>query len=132
MKATKKLHEFSINKIWNSIKTVKKNIDYITNLIGSTDISQIGDGTVTGVVNELNSNKLIPGVSYIGYLRFDENGRCNISEHAKDKIILNAFVDSVCPLDIYYINSGAECIAENKSIANQNAYVWISYLSVGS
>lgn len=29
---------------------------YITDLIGSTDISDIGDGTVTGAIDDLNSN----------------------------------------------------------------------------
>lgn len=41
--------------LFNKISTMFKNIRYLYKLIGNTDISTISDGTVTGVIDELNS-----------------------------------------------------------------------------
>ncbi len=40
------------------ISTMIKNLKWIYKFIGSTDISSIGDGTVTSAISSLNSNKL--------------------------------------------------------------------------
>ena len=40
--------------LFNKISTMFKNIRYLYKLIGNTDISTISDGTVTGVIDELN------------------------------------------------------------------------------
>lgn len=42
--------------LFNKISTMFKNIRYLYKLIGNTDISTISDGTVTGVIDELNGN----------------------------------------------------------------------------
>lgn len=44
------------SSLFNKVSTMFKNIRTIAKLIGTTDISAIGDGTVTGAVSELNSD----------------------------------------------------------------------------
>ena len=41
---------------YDDTKNVKEAINEVGNLLGNTDISAIGDGTVTGGLNALNSN----------------------------------------------------------------------------
>ena len=41
---------------YDDTKNVKEAINEVDNLLGNTDISAIGDGTVTGGLNALNSN----------------------------------------------------------------------------
>ena len=41
---------------YDDTKNVKEAINEVDNLLGNTDISSIGDGTVTGGLNALNSN----------------------------------------------------------------------------
>lgn len=41
---------------FGKIKLAVKNVIFIAKLLGSTDISKIGDGTVTGILSTLNSN----------------------------------------------------------------------------
>ena len=41
---------------YDDTKNVKEAIDEVDNLLGNTDISAIGDGTVTGGLDALNSN----------------------------------------------------------------------------
>ena len=41
---------------YDDTKNVKEAIDEVGNLLGNTDISAIGDGTVTGGLDALNSN----------------------------------------------------------------------------
>lgn len=45
--------------LFNKISTMFKNIRYLYKLIGNTDISTISDGTVTGVIDELNGKSII-------------------------------------------------------------------------
>lgn len=44
------------SSIFNKISTMFKNIRYLYNMLGTTDISNIGDGTATGAISTLNSN----------------------------------------------------------------------------
>jgi len=43
--------------IFAKISQMFKNIRYLYKLLGTTDISSIGDGTVTGAISALNSGK---------------------------------------------------------------------------
>ena len=45
--------------LFNKISTMFKNIRYLYKLIGNTDISTISDGTVTGVIDELNKKTIV-------------------------------------------------------------------------
>lgn len=47
------------SSILNKISTMFKNIRYLYKIIGTTDISGIGDGTITGILSELNNNTFI-------------------------------------------------------------------------
>ena len=49
--------------IFAKISTMLKNIRYLYKMLGSTDISSIGDGTATGAISTLNSNLVYKTVS---------------------------------------------------------------------
>ena len=42
----------------NGFSTAVKNLRFLWKLIGETDISKIGDGTLTGIVSQLNTDKM--------------------------------------------------------------------------
>ena len=44
------------SSLFAKISTMFKNIRYLYKMLGTTDISSIGDGTVTGGINSINSN----------------------------------------------------------------------------
>lgn len=46
------------SSLFNKISTMFKNVRYIYKMLGTTDISQLGDGTVTGALSSLNANSL--------------------------------------------------------------------------
>lgn len=52
------------SSLFAKISTMFKNIRYLYKMLGTTDISSIGDGTVTGGISSLNSNLKIKGNSY--------------------------------------------------------------------
>ena len=43
------------SSIFNKLSTMFKNVRYLYRMLGTTDISGIGDGTVTGAIRELNT-----------------------------------------------------------------------------
>ena len=47
--------------IFNKISTMFKNARFLYKMLGTTDISAIGDGTVTGAVNALNTDMPVFG-----------------------------------------------------------------------
>lgn len=49
------------SSLFNKISTMFKNIRYLNKILGTTDISSIGGGTVTGAINAVNNN-----LSHIG------------------------------------------------------------------
>ena len=49
------------SSIFNKLSTMFKNVRYLYRVLGTTDISGIGDGTVTGAIRELNT-----GTIYLG------------------------------------------------------------------
>lgn len=46
----------SLKNILNRITTMMKNVRFLYNLLGTTDISSIGGGTVTGAISKLNTD----------------------------------------------------------------------------
>ncbi|MCI8380110.1 MAG: hypothetical protein HFH72_16695, partial [Lachnospiraceae bacterium] len=46
------------SSIFNKISTMFKNIRYLSGLLGTQDISSIGEGTVTSAINTINTNLL--------------------------------------------------------------------------
>lgn len=65
--------------LFNKISTMFKNIRYLYKLIGNTDISTISDGTVTGVIAELNKNSIIESDrNNNGYYEKYANGECRM------------------------------------------------------
>lgn len=60
--------------IFAKISTMFKNIRYLYKMLGSTDISSIGDGTATGAISTLNSNNQIVKINtYSGYTILSDN-----------------------------------------------------------
>ena len=55
------------NSIFNKVSKMFKNVRYIWKLLGSTDISKIGNGTITGAVSTLNNNLTNKYQSKISY-----------------------------------------------------------------
>lgn len=48
------------SSLFNKISTMFKNVRYLYKTLGTTDISQMGNGTVTGALNELNAKINFP------------------------------------------------------------------------
>ena len=44
------------SNLFNKISTMFKNVRYLYKMLGTTDISQVGNGTVTGAISVLNTN----------------------------------------------------------------------------
>lgn len=51
------------NGLFSKISTMFNNIRYLYKLLGTTSISSIGDGTVSGAISTLNSNKATRGIA---------------------------------------------------------------------
>ena len=52
------------SSLFNKISTMFKNVRYLYKLLGKTDISAIGDGTVTGILNGLQNKSVNITTSY--------------------------------------------------------------------
>lgn len=52
--------------IFNKISTMIKNVRYLYKLLGTTDISSIGGGTITGAINKLNTDFINLGYAKTG------------------------------------------------------------------
>lgn len=106
--------------IFNKISTMFKNIRYLYKVLGTTDISNIGDGTVTGNISELNGKKVDKSSVVNDYMTTQEgfvadaralkdlNDRMGTPLHAVTSILLSKKDDwdSVNP-GVYYFNTWA-------------------------
>ena len=54
------------SSILNKVSTMFKNIRFLYKMLGTTDISAIGDGTVTNALSTLNSNLMVKQYKLIG------------------------------------------------------------------
>lgn len=71
----------------NGLSTGIKNLRFLWKLIGETDISEIGDGTLTGIVSALNTDfQAVSGLKYINFGDVNVN-TVTIDEYIKE--ILN-------------------------------------------
>ena len=52
----------SFSTLINRITTMMKNVRFLYGLLGTTDISGIGNGTITGAVSTLNSNQTVGNI----------------------------------------------------------------------
>ncbi len=58
----------SQESLWTKVSNMFKNIRYLIKMLGTTDISAVGDGTLTGAIDELNSDlstKMDAGIFYV-------------------------------------------------------------------
>lgn len=100
-----KVAEFAVNAFETTLggisRTVKTAIDAIQTLLGSTSISGIGDGTVTGAISSLNSDltnrtgytyQSVPKASTFGAGTFN----CNVFQYYKQAVVyLNVGLPSI-------------------------------------
>lgn len=71
--------------IFTKISTMFKNIRYLYKLIGTTDISAIGNGTITGGLSTLNSNLVNKLPSFIRCVNIKSNSSYSIPSSNIDK-----------------------------------------------
>lgn len=85
------------NSFWRKASLMFKNVRRLISLMGTTDISGIGNGTVTGGLSELNK-KLIPTTLF-------DDGHTSILTYGKICIINfnNAFDINIMPLSGYIL-----------------------------
>ena len=111
---------------YDDTKNVKEAINEVDNLLGNTDISAIGDGTVTGGIDALNSN-LNDVVTIIGAtlnsLTVAANGYGNMSQDISSfipngyKCIGACFASSgsawFIPVAVYLIGTSVQVYVKN-------------------
>lgn len=80
--------------ILEKISTMFKNVRYLWKMLGNTDISAIGDGTVTGALDVLNGNSIIESGSKENgsYIRYANGIQiCWMYKIVKNQTIQNAY-----------------------------------------
>lgn len=108
-----------IKDILNGVSIAAKNLRYLRKLIGTTDISKIGDGTLTGIVSALNTD--IQAVNGLKYINF---GDINVNTVTVDEFI-KEILNGKIPLSLNdtYICSftlGAACRIIIQPYTNKN------------
>lgn len=103
----------------NGFSTGIKNLRFLYKLIGTTDISKIGDGTLTGIVSALNTD--IQAVNGLKYINF---GDINVNTVTVDEFI-KEILNGKIPLSLNdtYICSftlGAACRIIIQPYTNKN------------
>lgn len=79
-----------LKDILNGFSTGIKNLRFLYKLIGTTDISKIGDGTLTGIVSALNTDiQSFKGLKYINF------GDFNYSVITLDNLVKNILSDKI-------------------------------------
>lgn len=87
--------------LFSKISTMFKNIRYLYKLLGTTDISTVGDGTVSGAISSLHSNAvtLVKGMVVNGagwyriarYCNTDSNGRGGSEDNSVEIVIQRCY-----------------------------------------
>ena len=87
--------------LFSKISTMFKNIRYLYKLLGTTDISTAGDGTVSGAISTLNSNAvslsnriLVNGAGWYRIARYcntDGNGRGGSEDNSVEIVIQRGY-----------------------------------------
>lgn len=67
------------SSLWRKTSLFFKNVRYLWKLCGSTDISGIGDGTLTGAVSKLNTD-IVPGYISCSYSFCEQHGWYRIAK----------------------------------------------------
>lgn len=62
------------SSLWRKVSLFAKNLRYLWKLCGTSDISGVGDGTLTGAVSKLNTDlQNVSGLKFIDFGRYDYN-----------------------------------------------------------
>lgn len=69
----------NLSTILSTVSTMSKNIRYLLKMLGTTDISQLGDGTVSGALSMLNSRNVKLTGDVVGTGVLDDEGNTNIT-----------------------------------------------------
>lgn len=95
-----KLVSGKLKDILNHVSIMSNNLKFLYKLCGTTDISGLADGTITGAVSMLNTGiENVSGIKYINFGTYDHN-TTTIDGTIKD-------IFSKMPLDKYGIYVGA-------------------------
>ncbi len=71
-----------LKEILNRVSIMSNNLKYLRKLCGTTDVSKIADGTLTGIVNSLNTDiQAMNGLKYINF------GNFNVEVVNLDKVV---------------------------------------------
>lgn len=126
------------SSIFNKVSKMFKNVRYIWKLLGTTDISTIGNGTITGAVSSLNYNltnantninaintDLFNYVKFVNMGHYDYGDGTHEIEAVKD--ILNSLENSIGIYIGFYIYGSAKNFIAQKYNANYGALLAFSY-----
>ena len=108
-----------LKEILNRVSIMSNNLKYLRKLCGTTDVSKIADGTLTGIVNSLNTD--IQAVNGLKYINF---GDINVNTVTVDEFI-KEILNGKIPLSLNdtYICSftlGAACRIIIQPYTNKN------------
>ena len=90
------------------VSTMFKNLRYLWKILGSTNLSGIGDGTVTGAINALNT-----GLGNIGYIRPASSGNADIP--SSPTVTPTPVCSIWLPPGVYLIESTLKYTLENQA-----------------
>ena len=100
----------SVNKMTSSlthstllyrISTMMKNVRWLYKMLGTTDISSLGDGTVTGAINALNNNLS----SLFQYVTYSNNDIIVVGANQSTQISFNLSIPDNCKvLGLYSVS----------------------------
>ena len=112
----------TIKVLFNRISTMIKNVRWLYSKLGTTDISSIGGGTVTGAISSLNSNVLVTvpftttlsniaadgsgnkTVNYVCPSEYTAIGCCCWADSAVNRFVIWTYLASQTAIQVMYIN----------------------------
>lgn len=104
---------------YDDTKNVKEAINEVDNLLGNTDISAIGDGTVTGGLNALNSN--LKSMKTMGETEL------SCFEYFINNIYPNIAVDTTNIASGVFVNNQYVAYIGSKPDANFASFLFVGY-----
>ena len=111
----------SFSTLINRITTMMKNVRFLYGLLGTTDISAIGNGTVTGALSTLNSKYTTQSVSFTGG---------SVAAGARKNISVDVSRTGYVAIGVVGINfSSTEVFNIGKFFVSSNAATIVAYNS---
>lgn len=96
-----------LSSIFGKLKLAVKNLKSLISLIGTTDISTIGDGTITGGLNDVNGKLANISVIYLGTATVTVNSDSKATLTHNLNITGNYFIQVICTSNLNIVFSYA-------------------------